>query len=273
MSALASLAFSRRAASCIAGPSRSPLLRTPVKRCQIARRQYSQPTQQTSSGARDRSAVGVFTPKAAAVFVATGVALFLYFKHEKEQLLIQRQQERENKEIGRPHVGGPFVLTTHENKPFTEQDLLGKWSLIYFGFTNCPDICPEELDKMSAAVSELEKEYGAIMQPIFVSVDPARDTPSQIARYVDEFHPRLVGLTGTYDEVKAICRTYRVYFSTPPGTTAEDDYLVDHSIFFYFMDPQGEFVDAFGKASTVTDVVERVKKEVGVWEEKTGKRV
>ncbi len=114
----------------------------------------------------------------------------------------------ESRSVGRAHVGGPFEMTTHDGKPFTEKDLLGKWSLVYFGFTNCPDICPEELDKMSAAVTELgahpclhltfallmcytDKTYGPIVQPIFISVDPARDTLAQMARYVHDFHPRL----------------------------------------------------------------------------------
>jgi len=164
-------------------------------------------------------------------------------------------------------------LVTQEGKPFTEKDIQGKWSLIYFGFTNCPDICPEELDKMSAAVNKLDEEYGAIVQPIFISVDPARDSVPQVARYVAEFHPRLIGLTGEYAAVKATCKSYRVYFSTPPNTQPTDDYLVDHSIFFYFMDPEGQFVDAFGKASSVDDVVARVKKEIGAWEGRTGKTV
>ena len=118
-----------------------------------------------------------------------------------------------------------------------------------------------------------EKEYGPIVQPIFVSVDPARDSVQQIKRYVADFHPRLVGLTGEYQTVKAMCKAYRVYFSTPPNAKATDDYLVDHSIFFYFMDPNGHFVDAFGKASSVEDVVARVQREITNWEDRTGKTV
>ncbi|KAI0719217.1 SCO1 protein [Fomitopsis betulina] len=236
-------------------------------------RHYSQPSQQTSSGERDRSAVGVFTPRAAALFIVTGVALYFYFDYEKQKLQEQKQKELADKQVGRPHVGGAFSLSTHENKPFTDKDLLGKWNLIYFGFTNCPDICPEELDKMSAAVNELDKQFGAVVQPIFISVDPARDSTTQIARYVSEFHPRLVGLSGDYAATKAVCKAYRVYFSTPPDAKAEDDYLVDHSIFFYFMDPDGRFVDAFGKVSTVEDVVARVQKEITAWKERTGRTV
>lgn len=81
----------------------------------------------------------------------------------------------------------------------------------------------------------------------------------------------MVGLTGEYKAIKAACRAYRVYFSTPPNAKADDDYLVDHSIFFYLMDPNGQFVDAFGKASEVQDVVARVKKEVAAWQARTGK--
>ncbi|KAH9927856.1 SCO1 protein [Amylocystis lapponica] len=269
---LAALATSRRStcttSRCVHIPTPNTRL-IPRHSC----RSYSQQTHQTPSGERDRSAVGVFTPKTAALFVATGVGLFFYFRYEKEKLMEQRQKELEDKEVGRPHVGGSFSLTTHENKPFTQRDLLGKWSLIYFGFTNCPDICPEELDKMSAAVETLEKHYGPVVQPIFISVDPARDSVSQIARYVSDFHPRLIGLTGDYAAVKATCKAYRVYFSTPKDAKATDDYLVDHSIFFYFMDPNGQFVDAFGKASTVEDVVARVQKEIGKWQEAIGNNV
>ncbi|KAI0057759.1 SCO1-SenC-domain-containing protein [Artomyces pyxidatus] len=199
--------------------------------------------------------------------------------------------EMESRSVGRAHVGGAFEMTTHEGKPFSDKNLLGKWSLIYFGFTNCPDICPEELDKMSAAVNVLgappfsdslaevpdasvpciDKEYGPIVQPIFISVDPARDSVPQIARYVADFHPRLIGLTGDYATAKATCKAYRVYFSTPPDAKATDDYLVDHSIFFYFMDPDGKFVEAFGKASSEGDVVERVKREVEEWKAEKGR--
>ena len=118
-----------------------------------------------------------------------------------------------------------------------------------------------------------DAQYGPIVQPIFISVDPARDTVPQVARYVREFHPRLVGLTGDYATLKATCKAYRVYFSTPPDAKASDDYLVDHSIFFYFMDPNGQFVDAFGKVSTEEDVIERVRKEITRWEGETGRRV
>ena len=115
-----------------------------------------------------------------------------------------------------------------------------------------------------------DKEHGPIVQPIFISVDPARDSVQQVARYV---RPRLIGLTGSYTTLRATCKAYWVYFSTPPDAKPDDDYLVDHSIFFYFMDPNGQFVDAFGKASTEADVVARVNKEIARWEGETGHKV
>lgn len=117
-----------------------------------------------------------------------------------------------------------------------------------------------------------DKQYGPIAQPVFVSVDPARDPPAQVAHYLQDFHPRLVGLSGTYEQTRAVCKAYRVYFSTPKDARADGDYLVDHSIYFYLMDPAGEFVEAFGKVSTVADVVAKVQEEVKRWEEEHGRR-
>jgi protein SCO1/2 len=108
---------------------------------------------------------------------------------------------------------------------------------------------------------------------VFVSVDPARDSAPQIARYLRDFHPRFVGLTGAYAAVKAACKAYRVYFSTPPGAKAEDDYLVDHSIFVYLLDPAGAFVEAFGQSSTADEVVARTEKELAAWRKEKGRDV
>jgi len=83
--------------------------------------------------------------------------------------------------------------------------------------------------------------------PVFVTCDPARDGPKELKEYLVEFHPKIVGLTGTYDQIKSMCKAYRVYFSTPPNVKPGQDYLVDHSVYFYLMDPEGDFVEALGR--------------------------
>ncbi|KAG6918210.1 hypothetical protein DXG01_015803 [Tephrocybe rancida] len=219
-----------------------------------------------------RGNVGVFTPKAAALFVATGVGLFFYFRYEKAQLLARREEERASKQYGRPQIGGPFNLALPDGQSFTEKNLLGKWSLVYFGFTNCPDICPEELDKVTLVLNAIEEEHGKIFQPVFISVDPARDTPSRVGKYLQDFHQSYIGLVGSYEATKAVCKSYRVYFSTPPNADPAGDYLVDHSIFVYLMDPSGKFVEAFGQAVPKEDIIAKVREVITEWEDETGKK-
>ena len=132
--------------------------------------------------------------------------------------------------------------------------IVGCFSLqVYFGFTHCPDICPEELDKLSrvidlvASASRQSIARSAFfapaspsstrqpLLPLFITCDPARDTPTVLKSYLQEFHPGIVGLTGTWEQIKDMCKNYRVYFSTPEGAKPGDDYLVDHSIYFYLM--------------------------------------
>lgn len=147
-----------------------------------------------------------------------------------------------SKGMGRPLVGGPFHLKDHDGRDFTEQNLKGKYSLVYFGFTHCPDICPEELDKMAGMIEKVKEQQGeGVMRNVFISCDPARDTPQVVKSYLAEFHENILGLTGTWQEVKDVCKAYRVYFSTPPDVKPGQDYLVDHSIYFYLM---GELCDA-----------------------------
>jgi protein SCO1/2 len=111
-----------------------------------------------------------------------------------------------------------------------------------------------------------EKKHGKIFQPIFISVDPARDSPSRISQYLKDFHSSFVGLVGDYDTTKAVCKAYRVYFSTPPNADPKGDYLVDHSIFIYLMDPEGRFVDAFGQQVTAEDAGSKIGEVIEEWQ-------
>lgn len=141
-------------------------------------------------------------------------------------------------------VGGPFTLTDHTGRKVTDKDFLGKYMLVFFGYTYCPDVCPTELQVMSAALDSLGAKADTI-QPIFISVDPQRDTPEVLKQYVANFHPRLVGLTGTPDEIASVAKAYRVYFSKVENNSGTDTYLMDHSAIIYLMDRQGKFLKHF----------------------------
>jgi protein SCO1/2 len=138
-------------------------------------------------------------------------------------------------------VGGPFSLVDQDGRRVTEKNFLGKYMLVFFGYTYCPDICPTELQVMSAALDQLGPEADRI-QPIFVSIDPARDTPEVLKAYVANFGPRLIGLTGSPEEIAAIAKAYRAYYAKAGNGSTATDYLMDHSSIIYLMGPDGHFV-------------------------------
>lgn len=145
---------------------------------------------------------------------------------------------------GEALVGGPFTLTDHRGNTFTEKNLEGRYSLIFFGYTYCPDVCPTELQVMSAAIDQLG-DTAKDLQFLFVSVDPERDTSDILAQYVENFHPTLVGLTGTAAQVADMAKAYRVYYRKLDAEGGSEDYLMDHSSIAYLMGPDGSFVSHF----------------------------
>jgi len=189
---------------------------------------------------------------ACGVFFGVIYAFYVYARRQKEEAI---RQERKRM-IGKAKIGSGFDLIDHNGKPCKSDDFLGQWLLVYFGFTHCPDICPEELEKVAEVVDTLEKQNRTV-QPIFISVDPKRDGVKEVAEYVKEFHPKLIGLTGTEEQIKNACKSYRVYYS--PGPEDEDeDYIVDHTIIVYLINPDGDFIDYFGQtkdAKMITDAV------------------
>ncbi|OQO03223.1 hypothetical protein B0A48_11479 [Cryoendolithus antarcticus] len=209
-----------------------------------------------------------FSWQAGLLFLLAGGGLTFYFRYEKARMSRARIAEA-NKGIGKPLVGGPFTLTDHNNEPFTNDNLKGKYSLVYFGFSHCPDICPEELDKMAGMIEAVKEKHGeGVLRNVFITCDPARDTPQVLKSYLAEFHPEVLGLTGTWQQVKDVCKAYRVYFSTPADVKPGQDYLVDHSIYFYLMDPDGDFVEAIGRNFTVPAAAKVINDHIADWKGK-----
>lgn len=140
-------------------------------------------------------------------------------------------------------LGGPFTLTDQTGREVTERDFTGRFLLIYFGFTYCPDVCPTELGTMAAALDTMGPA-GERVTPILITIDPERDTPAQLADYVSRFHPRMLGLTGTPQQIAQVARAYRVYYAKVRPRDS-GDYLMDHSSFTYFVGPDGRVRQLF----------------------------
>lgn len=154
-------------------------------------------------------------------------------------------------------IGGPFRLTAHDGRTVTDTDFRGRWLLIYFGYTYCPDVCPTSLYAVGQALDRLGPAADQI-QPMLITVDPERDTPELLRNYVGLFHPRLIGLTGPADEIAAVAKAYRVYFAKVQGA-ADSPYLMDHSTSTYLVGPDGTFVTVFGHGTSPEQMADTIK--------------
>jgi len=160
---------------------------------------------------------------------------------------------------GKALIGGPFALTDHTGKRVTEKDFEGKFMLVFFGYTFCPDFCPAELQVISAALDELGEKVKKVT-PIFITIDPERDTVEQMKSYVSNFHEQLIGLTGSMEEIRAAAKVYRVYFKKVTSDASSSDYVMDHSSIVYLMSPQGEYLTHFAYGTGVEKMAEGMAK-------------
>ncbi len=155
--------------------------------------------------------------------------------------------------VGTAAIGGPFELVDETGKTVTDADVITGPTLMYFGYTFCPDVCPTDAARNAEAV-ELLAERGYSVRPVFVSIDPKRDTPEVIAEWTDFLHPDMLGLTGTPEQVKAAAQAYRVYYKEQPADDGGEFYLVDHSVFTYLMMPEIGLATYFNRENTAEDI-------------------
>lgn len=152
-------------------------------------------------------------------------------------------------------LGGPFELINGAGQTVTDADVITEPTLIYFGYTYCPDVCPLDVDRNASAIELLEAR-GQSVTPVFISIDPARDTPEVVGDFADAMHPKMIGLTGSPEQVKAASQAYRTYYKAHPAV--DDEYLVDHSTFSYLVLPEIGFVEYFRRELTPEEMADQI---------------
>jgi protein SCO1 len=173
---------------------------------------------------------------------------------------VQDQRNAAPKPIAGIKIGGPFELTDQNGNIVTDQSFPGQYKLIYFGFTYCPAICPTELGKITNVLKTMGREAN-IIQPVFITVDPERDTPEVLKSYLTMFHPKIAGLTGPKDKVDAVLKDYRIYAakSQDPDMT---EYTMDHSSFIYLINPQGDLLSVYRMEDTAEYMIKDIHQKL-----------
>ena len=176
-------------------------------------------------------------------------------------LILGQQTPNQNRVItsGQALIGGPFELIGKDGKTVTDNDFRGRYMLVFFGFTHCPDICPAELQVMSAALDDLGAQADRVV-PVFITVDPERDTPELVSAYVANFGPNFVGLTGSPDAIAKAAKAYRVTYQKFQDENSGENYSVDHSALLYLMGPNGEFVTHFPYGTSPEKMAETLRR-------------
>ena len=162
---------------------------------------------------------------------------------------------------GTATIGGPFTLVSSSGQNVSERSYRGKWVLIYFGYTYCPDACPTALNSISVALEKLGSQ-ASDLQPLFITVDPERDTRVTMAKYLTSFDSRILGLTGTKGQIDDVIEKYRLYVSRKKAEHSGDNYLISHSSYIYLMDPQGRFVNVIHGEEVGDEIAARLRKEM-----------
>jgi len=195
---------------------------------------------------------------------AYGYGFYRRYRLQQERLDQGQTTVAGRANLGR--AGGEWELVDHTGVPRSSKDYVGRWLLVYFGFTHCPDICPDMLDKMSEVIETLASDATMpSLTPLFVTIDPGRDGVQEVAKYVADF-PRLTGLTGTFSQVEDVAKKFNVYYAEGPRDQ-DGDYIIDHTIMMYLMDPDGEYVYHYGQAQSAEKIVQSIRTRVERWTE------
>ncbi|MGB1336268.1 SCO family protein [Planktomarina sp.] len=189
-----------------------------------------------------------------AAFAGAAVVVTLAVTLAMTQIMLpaQRFEDCIEGSVAGGNIGGPFELMDHRGQMVTDAQVLDQPALVYFGYTFCPDVCPMDVARNVVAV-EILADAGLTVKPVFITIDPARDTVDYLADFVANNHPEMVGLTGTAEQIAKAARAYKVYYRKQPSED-EDYYLMDHSSFSYFMVPDVGFVD-FLRSDLLPEVV------------------
>jgi protein SCO1/2 len=163
-----------------------------------------------------------------------------------------------NLEQGVAQIGGKFELIDQNDNKFNSENLLGKISLVYFGFTYCPDICPTSLNKLSKVIKAL-RQYRIDCNLVFITIDPERDTSLVLKEYLKHFDSSFIGLTGNIEDIKKVADDYKVYFAKAKDKTSAGHYLLDHSSFVYLMDKKGRYVKHFYLNTSPEEIIDFIR--------------
>jgi cytochrome oxidase Cu insertion factor (SCO1/SenC/PrrC family) len=187
-----------------------------------------------------------WTSLALVVLLALGIGVLKFAESERSPAITDDSATASADAMSVPAgvaVGGPFHLIDETGRPVSDADYRGRWMLVFFGYTNCPDECPLTLQKMATALRQLGPLAGRVA-PLFITVDPSRDTPARLASYLKNFDPRIVGLTGSSEQIAEAAKVYRVYYSPAEHEQSGVD-LINHSAFLYLMGPDGKLAALF----------------------------
>ena len=194
-----------------------------------------------------------FTAYALAVLLAAGAGAALWLRHDAGM-----EQRLGGMSVAPSvQIGGPFSLTDHTGAAVTDATYRGRLMLIFFGFTHCPDVCPTELQVIAEVLDGLGADADRVA-PLFITVDPERDTPAELAQYVALFHPRLIGLTGSAEDIRRVALAYKVWYEKVDDPKATD-YIMDHTAHIYLVDANGAYIGFFPPGTPTKRLVKAIK--------------